>query len=99
MVRGLAILFLLGVVVYAVPRINEYASNPSVQDSFQQERSEDTMAYAANPRTVRLRADRRGHLIVNETINGRTIEMLADTGASAVALTASDAKRVAVDPR
>jgi aspartyl protease family protein len=99
MVRGLAILFLLGAAVYAVPAINNFVSDPTVRSSFQRERSEETMAYADNPRTVRLRADFRGHFIVNASINGRSIKMLADTGASAVALTEDDARRAGLDPR
>ena len=99
MMRGLAILFLLGAVVYAAPRLEEYVNSPAAQDDFGSDSGSETAAYAARPRTIQLKADNRGHFIVEATINGRTIEMLADTGASAVALTPQDARRAGIDPR
>ncbi|MEX0852509.1 MAG: TIGR02281 family clan AA aspartic protease [Bauldia sp.] len=49
-------------------------------------------------RTVVLRADPRGHYQTEATVNGRTIPVMIDTGATAVALSAEAAKRVGVRP-
>lgn len=47
--------------------------------------------------SVTLQADGRGHFVVQGQINGGTIRMLVDTGASMVALPASDAQRLGID--
>lgn len=44
-----------------------------------------------------LQADGRGHFIVQGQINGGTMRMLVDTGASYIALPSSDAKRLGID--
>ncbi len=51
-------------------------------------------------RRTEIRADGAGHFYVRTNVNGRTAEMLADTGATVVALRASEARRlgVPVDP-
>lgn len=48
---------------------------------------------------VRLRSDGRGHFQANAQINGRTIEVLVDTGASLVAMSYEDAQAAGVTPR
>jgi aspartyl protease family protein len=50
------------------------------------------------PRTIELKADRRGHFMVGAHVNGRPVSMLADTGASAVVLTQDDARRTGFNP-
>lgn len=47
--------------------------------------------------SVTLQADGRGHFIVQGQINGGTMRMLVDTGASLIALSAADAKRLGID--
>lgn len=47
--------------------------------------------------SVTLQADGRGHFIAQGQINGGTLRMLVDTGASMVALPASDAQRLGID--
>ena len=42
---------------------------------------------------VELRADRFGHFLANAQINGSSVEVMVDTGASIVALTWEDAER------
>jgi aspartyl protease family protein len=53
------------------------------------------VAYA---RQATLRADRLGHFAANAVINGRSTEMLVDTGASVVALTPATARRLGIHP-
>jgi aspartyl protease family protein len=48
---------------------------------------------------VRLTADARGHFGGDGTINGNRVRFLVDTGASQVALPASDARRLGIDYR
>jgi len=49
--------------------------------------------------SVTLKADHRGHFMVQGQINGGTTRMLVDTGASAIALPAGDARRLGIDYR
>lgn len=50
------------------------------------------------PGTVAIRAGQDGHFRADATVNGTTLHMLVDTGASAVVLTADDAARIGLDP-
>ena len=47
--------------------------------------------------SVMLQADERGHFIVNATVNGAPLRALIDTGATAVAINMSDARRAGVN--
>lgn len=49
-------------------------------------------------RTLTVRADRRGHFQVDARVDGRPMEFLVDTGATVIALRASDAARLGVHP-
>jgi aspartyl protease family protein len=58
-------------------------------------------AHAAAPgyaRQATLRADRMGHFAADAVVNGRSTEMLVDTGASVVALTPATARRLGLHP-
>jgi aspartyl protease family protein len=55
-------------------------------------------APAAYARLATLRADRLGHFAANAVVNGRSTEMLVDTGASVVALTPATARRLGIHP-
>jgi aspartyl protease family protein len=46
---------------------------------------------------VRIRRQWNGHFIARTTVNGKSIEMLIDTGASTVVLRMEDAKRAGID--
>lgn len=46
---------------------------------------------------VAIQADVNGHFSVSTLVNGTHVEMIADTGASAVVLTSSDAQRAGID--
>lgn len=49
--------------------------------------------------TVRLAADTRGHFVTQGSINGGSVRMLVDTGATLVAIPARDATRLGIDFR
>jgi aspartyl protease family protein len=53
----------------------------------------------SGPASVTLKADGRGHYMVQGQINGGTIRMLLDTGATMIALSAADALRLGIDYR
>jgi aspartyl protease family protein len=52
----------------------------------------------AGSRTVVVPRDSRGHFQVNARIDGRQIGFMVDTGASVIALTATDARRLGLHP-
>jgi len=47
--------------------------------------------------SVTLKADARGHFVADGQVNGGTVRFLVDTGATAVALPATEAKRLGID--
>lgn len=51
----------------------------------------------SGPATAVLTADGRGHFLTSGTINGKPVRFLVDTGASTVALGASDARNIGID--
>ncbi len=51
----------------------------------------------SGPASVTLKADSMGHYIAEGQINGGAVRMLVDTGASLIALSASDATRLGID--
>jgi len=51
-----------------------------------------------HPRQASLQADRLGHFAAEAVVNGRTLDMLVDTGASIVALTPASARRLGIHP-
>jgi aspartyl protease family protein len=55
-------------------------------------------AAAASSRSVIVPRDARGHFLVDGAVDGRRLSFMVDTGASVVALTASDAARLGVHP-
>lgn len=57
-----------------------------------------TEAGSKNP-TVTLAADTRGHFVTDGQINGGTVRFIVDTGATVVALSAGDARRLGIDYR
>jgi aspartyl protease family protein len=54
---------------------------------------------ANGPASVTLKADERGHYLARGQINGGQVQMLVDTGATMIALPASDARRLGIDYR
>jgi aspartyl protease family protein len=53
-------------------------------------------ATAGNAASVRLQADGRGHFIADGAINGAATRFLVDTGATVIALSAEEAKRMGI---
>jgi aspartyl protease family protein len=54
-------------------------------------------AAPSGPASVTLHPDSQGHYLTQGQINGGTVRMLVDTGASVIALPASDATRLGID--
>jgi len=52
---------------------------------------------AASGATTTLHADSRGHFFANAQINGGSVRMMVDTGATRIALTAADAQRLRIN--
>ena len=55
-------------------------------------------AVSPNYRTVTLNGDSRGHFQTDVRIDGRTIDILVDTGASSIALRESSAAKLGIHP-
>jgi aspartyl protease family protein len=55
-------------------------------------------APASGYRTITIPRDARGHFQVDARVDGRRIGFMVDTGASTIALTGSDAKRLGIHP-
>jgi aspartyl protease family protein len=88
---------LLAAVLIGVPFLDQSTrAVPDTTAETSQTRAAEQDAYA--PRSVVVSADGRGHFTVQAQVNGRSIDMLADTGASAVVLTAQDARRAGFNP-
>ncbi len=51
----------------------------------------------SGPASAVLTADGRGHFMTTGTINGASVRFIVDTGASLIALGASDARRMGID--
>jgi len=58
-----------------------------------------TAAPSSNRQSVTLAADARGHFFTQGSINGNPVRFLVDTGATTVALPASEAQRLGIDYR
>jgi aspartyl protease family protein len=55
-------------------------------------------ASSSNYRTVTIPRDARGHFQVDARVDGRRMGFMVDTGASTIALTGNDAKRLGIHP-
>ncbi len=55
-------------------------------------------ATPANSRSMAVPRDARGHFMVDGRVDGRQLSFMIDTGASVIALTASDAARLGIHP-
>lgn len=55
-------------------------------------------AAPADPRRVTFDADRSGHFLAQAVINGHSVAMMVDTGATTVALSEATARRLGIRP-
>ena len=69
----------------------DFAQQPPMQQTL------ETMP--GGERSVRIRKRKDGHFTANVTVNGRSVAMLVDTGASTVVLRRADAETLGVDTR
>jgi aspartyl protease family protein len=58
----------------------------------------DSAVPSGNSRSMVVSRDGRGHFVVDGHIDGRQLSFMVDTGASVIALTASDAARLGIHP-
>ncbi len=63
------------------------------------DQSQQTQSQPKRRRSVELSAGSNGHFFADAEINGRTVGVMVDTGASAVALTYEDARSAGILPR
>ena len=89
---ALSVAFVVAAVAYAAPKLDSYALNSG---EWLGQEKQGTGVQTSNYRSLTLEADRNGHFRVEAVINGRRLDMMADTGATAVALMAEDAARIA----
>ena len=55
-------------------------------------------ATSSNYRSISIARDGRGHFQVDARVDGRRIDFMVDTGASTIALTAKDARKLGIHP-
>ena len=55
-------------------------------------------ATSSNYRSISIPRDGRGHFQVDARVDGRRIDFMVDTGASTIALTAKDARKLGIHP-
>lgn len=91
MLRYLVILMLLVALVPFVPGLVGHETEQETAGAAQDAR--------AAGGTLKLRAERNGHFIAGTRINGKSLKMMVDTGATFVALPASDARRAGIRPQ
>lgn len=95
--RLTTILVVLAISAGAVSWLDGVTSAPGAPEpKTERDSSADMQAYAARGREVRLAAAADGHFYAEAEINGRAMRFLVDTGASAAALRASDARRAGI---
>ncbi|SNZ20701.1 retropepsin-like aspartic protease family protein [Cohaesibacter gelatinilyticus] len=63
------------------------------------ETNRDQARSSSSPGRLRLKADSRGHFLTRARVNGRSVRVLVDTGASSVVLSYEDARKIGLNPR
>lgn len=76
---------------------NGYAETPQKQSAYGV--SKPAAAPRSSPGRVVLKANRDGHFLTQAKINGKSIRVLVDTGATSLALSYEDAKKIGLRPR
>lgn len=94
-----------GLFYYSDPLIDLYRRGLNQIESFATSAAPERQNTWSTPpangfdRVVRVRADPTGHFGVRGWVNGRALALMADTGATFVALTYEDAERLGLHPR
>lgn len=83
-ILGIFMIVLLTRMALHQPRASAEPARPQVQ----------VMVAQDAPKEVRLRKRGNGHFFVHAMVNGQIVEFLVDTGASGIALTVDDARRI-----
>jgi aspartyl protease family protein len=99
--RLVASLVVLAAIAVAAPRVMPQLIAAAIGGSAPEEDvppAAPAPSAAGSARQATLRADRLGHFAANAVVNGRSTEMLVDTGASIVALTPATARRLGIHP-
>ena len=68
----------------------------TVAEAYDQSGSDQEDSSAGFERSVTLKAGRNGHFFARAHINGRPIAVMVDTGATGIALTYEDARRIGI---
>ena len=89
------IVAVIGIAVAGAASRHRSPSDPASEGPPRVERSADSAGHAI-PVPTRVRRARNGHFFVNALVNGQPVRFLVDTGATTVALTVDDARRVGV---
>ena len=79
---------------FGLPSPEQLAAAAPVEQA--EARASDAGSSRSSSGAVELRADGLGHFTANAQVNGRTIDVMVDTGASIVALTWEDAERAGI---
>ncbi len=72
---------------------------PSVAELRAERPAEGRAAPSGFGGEVRLKADERGHFVLDGSVNDRPVTFMADTGATIVVLAYEDAERIGLSPR
>lgn len=67
-------------------------------ETFEESRSRQQDTSSGFERSVTLKANRNGHFYARADINGRSIAVLVDTGATGVSLSYDDAREIGITP-
>ncbi len=79
-----------------VPDPAEMTAAAPSSSAQRQAREAEPAAPSSSGSTVELRSDGRGHFITSAQVNGSSVDVMVDTGASMVALTWEDAERAGI---
>lgn len=79
-----------------VPAIEDANGRPTANKKAAESAEQQSASQSSSGGTVTLRSDSSGHFYTAALINGRSVDVLVDTGATSVALTAEDAERAGI---
>ncbi|MCV6575251.1 MAG: TIGR02281 family clan AA aspartic protease [Cohaesibacter sp.] len=77
---------------------NGYSDSPSSAYALKAEQGTKNNKQAARSGHVYLKANSKGHFLTRARLNGKSIRVLVDTGATAVVLSYQDARKIGLTP-